>query len=128
MNKEIDRDKVLAHISGVLSELVGQQQPKVDSELTLLYAGHRIQGGPLLDLYGTLDADDSYLVTDITLHGSTVSMIEMFPDHEKNGRLITNIMIERLSNWCDQNLPSAEQMRAEAKQDAASGREERNPS
>lgn len=129
MNKPIDREKVAAHISGLLSELIEEQQPQVDSELQLLFSGHRIQDGPLVDLYGIApspiyDDDDGYLVVDITLHQSKVSLIELFPDHEKNGKFVTNDMIRRLSEWCDSELPSVEQMRAEHKQDAAIDRAE----
>jgi hypothetical protein len=59
------------------------------------------------------DDEDGYLVIDITLHQSTVSLIELFPDHEQNGKFVTNDTIRRLSEWCDAKLPSIEQMRAE---------------
>lgn len=129
MTKHIDRNKVAAHISGMLSELIDQQQPQVDSELALLYSGHRINDGPLIDLYGIapspmFDDEDGYLVIDITLHQSKVSLIELFPDSEQNGKFVTNDMIRRLSEWCDQELPSVEQMRAEHNQDAAIDRAE----
>ncbi len=121
MNKEIDKNKVVAHIGGMLAELA--KQPQVDPELILLYAGHRIQGGPLIDLYGMpplgeIDHEDGYLVVDIALHQSKISLIELFPDYQRGDEILTNQMIFRLSNWCDEFLPSAEQMREESRMEA----------
>ena len=123
MNQDEIREMQKLRLAAMNLQLVNERQPQVDSELQLLYSGHQITGGPLIDLYGIapspmFDDEDGYLVIDITLHQSTVSLIELFPDHEQDGKFATNDTIRRLSEWCDAKLPSVEQMRAEAKQDA----------
>lgn len=107
MNKEIDKDKVAAHIGGMLAELVNQQQPQVADNLILLHRGYRVIDGPLLDLYGSFDRD-GYEVEDIALAGTTISLYEIVDEY----------MLKNLSEWADLHLASCEQMYAESKMDA----------
>lgn len=116
MTKQIDREKVAAHISGPLAELTGPVQPKIDGSLTLLVSGHK-HGDTFIDLYGTFDSD-GYQVLDFTLAGSLVPLWDLQPAG-------SNICAS-LSYWCNDYLPSAEEMREDARQQMLIDRAELN--
>ncbi len=87
-------------------------QPTVSPEFTLLAVAHD-HCGLKLDLYGEQD-EDGYMVCDVTLTGSKVSLFE----------IINTGLLESLSNFCDDYMPSWKEQRSDAKQGAAAARAE----
>ncbi len=87
-------------------------QPTVSPEFTLLSVAHD-HCGLKIDLYGEQD-EDGYMVCDVTLTGSKISLFE----------IINTSLMESLSNWCDDYLPSWKEHRHDTKQDADAARAE----
>ncbi len=81
------------------------QQPKVSRTLRLLTS--YIHEGVKLDLYGTFD-EDGYEVNDIALAGTNVSLFELVPVE----------FLDRLSNWCNDKLPSVREVRIQSAMEA----------
>jgi hypothetical protein len=107
MKKKIDTAAHYVGVAALLAEFTMPVQPQVNEGLILLYSGHRIIDGPLLDLWGSFDRD-GYEVQDIALTGTKISLYEIIDEH----------MFKGLSDWCDDNLASCEQMYVESKMDA----------
>lgn len=115
-----DKDAVLSHISKTLAELQAEKeavrlaaihaaQPKVgvDSGATKLLQSEYDHDGLLIDLYGDLDAQFGYEVSDVTLAGNDISIVDLF-DHSK---------LFDFGRWCDRNLPTYHQIQQKAEDD-----------
>lgn len=87
------------------------QQPKVSRTLRLLTS--YLHEGLLLDLYGSHD-EDGYTVLDVALTGTNIGL---FP-------LVTLEFLDQLSTWCNDKLPTGDQLRRQSRDEARAERAE----
>jgi len=81
-------------------------QPTVDSSAS--YLAEYFVGDVCLDLYGEL-TPDGYEIISIALHKTQVDLSTMF----------TAAQLREAKNYCDENLPSWEQRKAEDREEAS---------
>jgi len=120
-----------AHYTGILSELTGPEQPQIDASMELLIEGYQISDGPLVDIYGESDSGYGCEAQDLCIAGTKVSLYGLLVDRFVDGKFQSNGLLQYLSAMCDDALPSAADMKEEARQEAlidrAEARKEAHP-
>jgi hypothetical protein len=89
----------IALFQAASAQVVPSQQPTVAPGNRVLVVGHE-HDGLLLDLHGLLDGA-GYDVTDVTLTGESVALTALFSRDQ----------LLQFSDWCDDHLPSAHDLR-----------------
>lgn len=93
-----------------MSRTAPHQQPKVPT--TYRWLATHLHEGLALDLFGCFD-EDGYEVNDIALVGTNVSLAE----------IVEISFLERMTDWCNNHLPTAAELRRKSANDSRFERE-----